>query len=141
MQNLNYNNMQFISFNVAGWNWRASNEAWGVRLQRICRFIKSKASNPLVIALQEVQLSGGKYLAVLKEQFTDYHIVLPKAYKNQPRSVVSVLLINKNLCEGCADCRLNGCRTVGRKSAVCMVVKKFHGAKIENLIPLYQWQP
>lgn len=56
-------------------------------------------NNPLVIALQEVQLSGGKYLTILEEQFLDYHIVLPKAYKNQPRSVASVLLINKNLCE------------------------------------------
>lgn len=91
--------MELISLNVAGWNWRVSNEKWGDRLKRICEYIRNKMNNPLVIALQEVQLSGGKYLTVLKEQFPDYHIVLPKAYKNQPRSVVSVLLISKTLCE------------------------------------------
>ena len=99
MQNFNYKDMELISLNVAGWNWRVSNEKWGDRLKRICEYIKNKMNNPLVIALQEVQLSGGKYLTVLEEQFPDYHIVLPQAYKNQPRSVVSVLLINKNLCE------------------------------------------
>lgn len=95
----NYTDMELISLNVAGWNWRISNEKWGDRLKRICEYIRNKMNNPLVIALQEVQLSGGKYLKVLEEQFPDYHIVLPQAYKNQPRSVVSVLLINKNLCE------------------------------------------
>ena len=99
MKNLNYKDVELISLNVAGWNWRISNEKWGDRLKRICEYIRNKMNNPLVIALQEVQLSGGKYLKVLEEQFPDYHIVLPQAYKNQPRSVVSVLLINKNLCE------------------------------------------
>ena len=99
MQNFNYKDMELISLNVAGWNWRVSNEKWGNRLKRICEYIRKKMNNSLVIALQEVQLSGGKYLKVLEEQFPDYHIVLPQAYKNQPRSVASVLLINKNLCE------------------------------------------
>lgn len=99
MKNLNDRDMELISLNVAGWNWRASNEKWGDRLKRICEYIRSKMNTPLVIGLQEVQLSGGKYLKVLIEQFPDYHVVLPKAYKNQPRSAVSVLLINKNLCE------------------------------------------
>lgn len=99
MQNFNYKDMEIISLNVAGWNWRMSNEKWGDRLKRICEYIRNKMNNPLVIALQEVQLSGGKYLTVLEEQFPDYHIVLPKAYKNQPRSVISVLLISKNLCK------------------------------------------
>lgn len=99
MKNLTYGNIELISLNVAGWNWRASNEKWCDRLERICKYIKNKMNNPLVIALQEVQLSGGKYLTVLEEQFPDYHVVLPKAYKKQPRAVVSVLLINKDLCE------------------------------------------
>ena len=99
MNNSEYKDLELISLNVAGWNWRVTNEKWGDRLKRICEYIKNKMNNPLVIALQEVQLSGGKYLTVLKEQFPNYHIVLPQAYKNQPCSVVSVLLINKNLCE------------------------------------------
>lgn len=99
MQNFNYKDMEIISLNVAGWNWRMSNEKWGDRLKRICEYIRNKMNNPLVIALQEVQLSGGKYLMVLEEQFPDYYIVLPKAYKNQPRSVISVLLISKKLCK------------------------------------------
>ena len=99
MKNFNYKDVELISLNVAGWNWRISNEKWGDRLKRICEYIRNKMNNPLVIALQEVQLSGGKYLKVLEEQFPDYHIVLPQAYKNQPRSIASVLLINKSLCE------------------------------------------
>ncbi len=99
MQNFNYKNMELICLNVAGWNWGASSENWGDRFERICKYIKNKMDEPLVIALQEVQLSGGRYLKILEEQFPDYHIVLPQAYNNQPRSVVSVLLINKHLCE------------------------------------------
>lgn len=98
MKTLEFKDVQLISLNAAGWNWHGK-EGWKERLNRICEYIKEKMQNPLVIALQEVQLSGGKYLKVLEEQFSDYHIVLPKAYKNQPRSVVSVLLINKNLCK------------------------------------------
>lgn len=99
MKNVTYENIELISLNVAGWNWRASNEKWPDRLERICKYVKNKMNNPLVIALQEVQLSGGKYLTLLEEQFPDYYVVLPKAYKKQPRAVVSVLLINKDLCE------------------------------------------
>ena len=65
MKNLTYGNIELISLNVAGWNWRASNEKWRDRLERICKYIKNKMNNSLVIALQEVQLSGGKYLTVL----------------------------------------------------------------------------
>lgn len=100
--------MELISLNVAGWNWRATNEKWEERLKRICGYIKDMMYNPLVIALQEVQLSGGKYLKVLEEQFPDYHVVLPKAYKNQPRSVVSLILINKSLCESYSVRTLEG---------------------------------
>lgn len=99
MNKLNYKDMEIISLNVAGWNWRTSNERWEKRLTRICDYIKSKMSNPLVIALQEVQLSGGKYLPILEKAFPDFYIVLPKGFNNQPRSVMSVLLINKLLCE------------------------------------------
>lgn len=99
MKNLNYKDMELVSLNVAGWRWCVTKAKWLDRFQSICFFIRKKMNNPLVIALQEVQLSGGKYLTVLEEQFPDYHIVLPQAYKNQPRSVASVLLINKDLCE------------------------------------------
>lgn len=108
MNKLNYKDMELISLNVAGWNWRTSNESWEKRLNRICDYIKSRMNNPLIIALQEVQLSGGKYLDVLKKQFPDYHIVLPKGYKKQPRSVLSVLLINKDLCESFSIRTLDG---------------------------------
>lgn len=99
MNKLNYKDMEFISLNTAGWNWRTSNESWEKRLNRICDYIKSKMRNPLVIALQEVQLGGGKYLEILEKYFPDFHIVLPKGYKKQAKSVMSLLLINKNLCE------------------------------------------
>lgn len=91
--------MELISLNVAGWGWKASSERWEPRLKRICSYIKSKMSNPLVVALQEVQLAGGKFLSIIEKTFPEYYIVLPKGYRNQPRSVVSVLLLNKLLCE------------------------------------------
>ena len=99
MKKLNYKDMELVSLNVAGWNWKTSNVRWEKRLNMICDYVKSKMSNPLVIALQEVQLSGGKYLTVLEKQFPNFHIVLPKGYKKQPKSVMSVLLLNKDLCE------------------------------------------
>lgn len=108
MNIMKYKDMELISLNVAGWNWRASNERWEKRLNRICEYIKCKMSNPLVIALQEVQLSGGKYLEVLEKQFPDFHIVLPMGYKKQPKSVMSVLLINKDLCESFSIRTLDG---------------------------------
>lgn len=100
MKNLNYKEMEICSLNVAGWKWRASNLKWEARLSEICKYIKSEMNNPFVIALQEVQIANGKSQAVLEDHFPDYHIVLPEAYDNkQSRSIVSVLLINKNLCE------------------------------------------
>jgi exonuclease III len=101
MNKLNYKDLELISLNVAGWNWRISNENWENRLRRICSYIKVKKSksNSLVIALQEVQLSGGKYLSVLEEEFPDYHIILPNGFKKQAKSVMSILLINKKLCK------------------------------------------
>lgn len=108
MNKLYYKNMEIISLNVAGWNWRTSNERWGKRFTRICEYVKRKMSNPLVIALQEVQLSGGKYLPILEKAFPDFYIVLPKGFNNQPRSVMSVLLINKLLCESFSMRTLDG---------------------------------
>ena len=108
IKNLNYKDLKLISLNVAGWNWRITNEKWRDRLIRICEYIRKRMDNPLVVALQEVQLSGGRYLKVLEEQFPNYYIVLPQAYKNQPRSVISVLLINKELCESYSIRTLDG---------------------------------
>ena len=100
MENFIQDEMKIISLNVAGWNWKVTNENWVSRFTRICEHIKNN-HNPFIIALQEVQLSGGKYLSILEKNFPDYHIVLPKAYNvnKQPRSVISLLLINKALCE------------------------------------------
>lgn len=101
--------IELISMNVAGWNWRVSNENWGDRLKRICKYIikyiENKKINPLVIALQEVQASR---LTILNDYFSDFYIVLPQAFKNQPRSIVAVLLINKHLCESYNTSTLKG---------------------------------
>lgn len=99
MEYFNYRDMGIVSLNIAGWNWRNTNEKWDKRLKKACLHIKNKTKEPFIIAFQEVQLSGGKYLTVLEEQFPDYHIVLPDAYENQPRSIVSLLLINKRFCK------------------------------------------
>lgn len=90
---------QIVSYNMAGWNWKLSDEAWKNRLNRSCEYLVNKMSEPMIIGLQEVQLSGGKYLDVLKDHFPEYHIILPVGYRNQPKSVVSIILIRKDICE------------------------------------------
>ena len=70
--------IEFFSLNMAGWKWTATEESWESRLNKECEYIKSKINNTLVIALQEVQLSGGKYLEIFEKHFPDYHIVLPE---------------------------------------------------------------
>ncbi len=87
-----------VSLNCAGWNWRMTTEKWGDRLHKVCNYIKENVNSPFIIALQEVQLSGGKYLSVFEEEFPDYYIVLPIGWKNQPHAVVSLMLINKKIC-------------------------------------------
>lgn len=99
---------QIISFNMAGWNWRLSKEKWEDRMKRSCEYILNKTDKPMLIALQEVQLAGGKYLNILKEYFQEYHIVLPPAYNNQPKSVISILLIRKDICESHCVNELDG---------------------------------
>jgi len=100
--------IEFFSLNMAGWKWTATEESWESRLNKECEYIKSKINNTLVIALQEVQLSGGKYLEIFEKHFPDYHIVLPKGYKKEPRAVISMLLINKELCTSFSIATLEG---------------------------------
>lgn len=88
-----------ISYNMAGWNWRLSKESWEKRMKRSCEYILDKTPEPMLIGLQEVQLSGGKYLDVLKQYFPNYHIILPPSYKGQPKSVISILLLRKDICD------------------------------------------
>lgn len=90
---------QIISYNMAAWNWKLTLEEWGDRMKRSCEYIINKTSEPMLIGLQEVQLSGGKYLDILKQFFPKYHIILPKAYKGQPKSVISILMIRKDTCD------------------------------------------
>lgn len=87
-----------ISFNVAGWAWKLSNDKYRDRLIRICNHIKKGEGTPLVICLQEVQLGRKcKYLRVIREQFDGYEAVLPLNYSNEqhPQSIVNMILIKK----------------------------------------------
>lgn len=85
-----------ITFNAAGYGWTGT-ESWNNRFERICSYVSQKSTKVLCVGLQEVQLSGGKYLSVIEEHFPDYYIILPSAWKNQPKSAVSLLLLNKNI--------------------------------------------
>lgn len=97
-----------VSHNAAGWNWRLSKEAYKDRLERI--LIDLKAKDCFITSLQEVQLCGGKYLGLIREYFpeAEYEIVLPKAYNNEPKSVVSLILINKDFCDSYSVSTLEG---------------------------------
>lgn len=90
---------QIISYNMAGWNWRLTDEAWKSRMQRSFDYIHDRTSGPMLIGLQEVQLCGGKALDTLSQNFPEYHIVLPDKYAEHQRSVISILLIRKDVCD------------------------------------------
>lgn len=86
-----------VSFNVAGWKWKITEEPFGERLKRACRCIKSKASNAWLVGLSEViPGTDGKYIDVIKQEFPNYVVVLPKAYTSSNyRSAINILLINR----------------------------------------------
>ncbi|MGN9020023.1 hypothetical protein ACTNBM_13375 [Lachnospiraceae bacterium HCP1S3_C3] len=90
------NEKYIVSFNVAGFAWTATNESWVDRLRRTCDYLRKDAPDAWLIGLSEV-LPGrdNKYIDLIKNRFPDYIIVLPKAYKNNYRSAINILLINR----------------------------------------------
>ena len=88
-----------VSHNVAGWGWRTTGESYEDRFER--GLIDLKAKNCFLTNLQEAQLSGGKYIEVIRKHFpeAEYELILPKAYKNQPKSIVSLMLVKKEYCD------------------------------------------
>lgn len=90
------NDKYIVSFNVAGFAWKQTKENWGDRLKRACDLIKEEAPDAWLIGLSEV-IPGinDKYIDVIKKEFQNYITVLPEAYKNNYRSAINVLLINK----------------------------------------------
>lgn len=89
------NKFELLSLNLAGYGWHLTNENWGDRLTKLCKCIRKHSKQAAVIALQELQLGGGKYISILEEEFPEYTIVLPTAYRKQPRSIVTATLIHK----------------------------------------------
>lgn len=85
-----------VSFNVAGWNWRITQEPWKDRLERACDCIKKEAPDAWLVGLSEV-IPGkdDKYLDVIREEFPNYVLVVPKAYECNYRSAINVLLISR----------------------------------------------
>lgn len=85
-----------ISFNVAGWAWTQTNEKFEKRLQRACACIKDAAPDAWLIGLSEViPGTNDKYIDIIEKEFPGYIVVLPKAYQENYRSAINVLLINK----------------------------------------------
>lgn len=96
--------LPIVTFNLSGWNnkkWKEETGLnWGDRLERLCNYIKITVKEPFIIALQAVQLGGGRYLATLEQAFPNFHIVLPKLYDPEcnPRSAMNIILINNRYC-------------------------------------------
>ena len=85
-----------VSMNVAGYNWRITKEPFEERLKRACRCIKSEAPDAWLVGLSEViPGTDGKYIDVIKQEFPNYVVVLPKAYECNYRSTINVLLISR----------------------------------------------
>lgn len=110
MQKKRVSKLDITALNCGGWKWRLTDEAWNSRLRRICIHLKEKRPDGFIYGLTEVQLSGGKYIDVIREFFpeSDYHLVLPRAWKNQPKSVVSLVIINKKFCDSYSTMELPG---------------------------------
>ncbi|MDY4097931.1 MAG: hypothetical protein SOY47_14660 [Lachnospiraceae bacterium] len=90
------NDKYIVSFNIAGWAWKHTKEKWEDRLKRACDCIKEEAPDAWLIGLSEViPGTNDKYIDVIKQEFPTYITVLPEAYKNNYRSAINVLLINK----------------------------------------------
>lgn len=81
---------------MAGYAWKITKESWESRLKKACNCIKKQAPDAWFIGLSEV-IAGKdeKYINIIREEFPNYITVLPKAYKNDYRSAINVLLINK----------------------------------------------
>ncbi len=113
--------LPILTLNLAGWNSREWQERtgmkWGERLQKLCDFIKDtvKDPNPFIIALQEVQLSGGKYLSTLEHNFPNYYIIPPQNYnpKKNTRSAINLLLVNKLYCKNYNVMEIDGLENEG----------------------------
>ncbi len=90
------NDKYIVSFNIAGYAWKLTKERWEDRLKRACDCIKEQAPDAWLIGLSEViPGTNDKYIDVIKQEFPNYITVLPKAYQNDHRSAINILLINK----------------------------------------------
>ncbi len=85
-----------VFWNLAGWSWRLSEERWGDRLTRACSQIKLHAREAWIIGLAEViPGKNNQYIRLLEREFPGYLVILPKAYKDNFRSAINVLLVNR----------------------------------------------
>lgn len=85
-----------VPLNVAGYNWRITKEPFEERLKRACRCIKSEAPDAWLIGLSEVlPETCDRYINVIREEFPNYVVVLPRAYECNYRSAINVLLISR----------------------------------------------
>lgn len=126
------NKYELVSLNLAGYGWHLTNENWGDRLTKLCKCIR-KHSKPAVIALQELQLGGGKYVHILEEQFPDYTIVLPSAYRKQPRSIVTATLIRNDFYTDYLPLKLEGVESSLRHVYVQITTKNGEIFRILNV--------
>lgn len=114
-------NKIIVSYNIAAWRWRITNEKYEDRLKRSCQFIKNNAPQAFLIGLQEV-IVGERYLKVLEDEFPKYEIVFPKGYnliKNR-NSAISILLINTEGVEGYSLRGLTGLEDSARYNYVAI---------------------
>ena len=100
---------EIVSYNIAAWRWRLSEEKYESRLTRNCEFIKKNAPQAFIIGLQEI-IIGPKYYTLLKKHFPEYKIVLPIGYdlEKNKKSAISILLINTEGLESFSVRELSG---------------------------------
>lgn len=97
-----------VSHNIAGWAWHTTKESYESRLERA--LVKLREKDSFITGIHELQLSGGKYIPTIRKHFpeSNYELILPQAYNDQPKSVVSTLLIKKDLCKSCSISTIEG---------------------------------
>ena len=123
---------EFVTLNCAGYGY-LTNENWGDRLTKLCECIRKHSKHAAVIALQELQLGGGKYIHILEEQFPEYTIVLPSAYRKQPRSIVTATLIRNDFYADYLPLELEGVESSLRHVYLQITTKNGEVFRIANV--------
>lgn len=126
---------EIVSFNVAAWRWRSTNEPYQNRLARCFDFIRRNAPDAFLIGLQEM-IVGEKYYTLLQEKFPEYKIILPRGYslsKNKCSAINVLLIRSADLKGDCPAGNLEGLEEIAFLYNYVTISTEFGCYRVVNL--------